>query len=90
MGYAVTSGNFCSVPSPTCAGKWPIRSDLDGPSLKRNFGSLFPVQPGVEVVNAMMAEVIYDSPPFDNFSTGFRNKLEGWGGLMRRIVCNCV
>lgn len=37
--YAVPSGAFCSIASPTCAGLWPILTQLGGPYLERELGT---------------------------------------------------
>jgi tyrosinase len=76
----VTSGPFCSIISNTCNGRWPIKSYLDGPTLRRNVGFNFPLLPDLEDVGFFLSQKVYDSPPFStstSFHT-FRASVEGW------------
>ncbi|MFO1418463.1 MAG: tyrosinase family protein [Methylotetracoccus sp.] len=65
-------------------GKWPVpplpEDGLPGPGLKRQFGRILPSLPTDEDLKLAVAEIFYDTPNFDRspFTTGFRNRLEGW------------
>ncbi|KAI3660612.1 hypothetical protein MP638_000152 [Amoeboaphelidium occidentale] len=74
----VEDGPFCGRKSSKCEGRWPIRSFLDGPYLKRNVGYLFQRAPNAKDINATMSRSFYDSLPFTNRSNGFRSAIEGW------------
>lgn len=65
-------------------GRWAVPSypdeELPGPGLKRQFGRMLPTLPSEADVKLALAEVFYDTPPYDRspFTIGFRNRLEGW------------
>lgn len=61
-------------------GQWLLRSDLNGPKLKRHFGRFAPNLPKLSHIQNALRIIYYDMPPFDasQFTRGFRNYIEGW------------
>jgi tyrosinase len=52
--------------------------------LDRTLGVLEDALPTLDAVRAVLRDqVLYDAPPYNSFSTGFRNYLEGWEGPAR-------
>jgi len=65
---------------PFSFGNWQIINNAGnnaGP-LRRNFGVGVTTLPSQNDINACLSETIYDNPPWDISSQGFRNRLEGW------------
>lgn len=79
--WRVQSGSFAYK-----NGGWPVPSypddDLPGSGLKRQFGNIPTIRnlPTQADLALAMAEIFYDTPPYDRspFTVGFRNRLEGW------------
>eukprot|EP01087_Luapelamoeba_hula_P007264 TRINITY_DN176_c0_g1_i1.p1 TRINITY_DN176_c0_g1~~TRINITY_DN176_c0_g1_i1.p1 ORF type:complete len:446 (+),score=39.18 TRINITY_DN176_c0_g1_i1:308-1645(+) len=79
----VTSGPFCSQPSSTCDGAWPLLSQLNGPYLERELGMLSSTLPTATQIANIMTVKKYDGTTMDDratASTSFRQALEGWAG----------
>lgn len=80
--YAIKDGPFSGA-------AWPIPSSLNGPVLRRRFG-VFEIADNGTVrlqnlmisdqseVDATLAEVRYDAPPYGTDAAGFRRRVEGW------------
>lgn len=73
--WQVTTGPFAYR-----TGNWTIPENHDGPALRRQFGGTLPTLPTKEDLALAMAEIFYDTPPFNSnpFTIGFRNRIEGW------------
>ncbi|MEV5160885.1 MULTISPECIES: tyrosinase family protein [unclassified Streptomyces] len=73
-------------------GNWRIRGGVtDDPFLRRNFGRpSSPVTlPGAAEVERALKDPVYDAAPWNSVSTtGFRNRIEGWGIRGGRGVAN--
>ncbi|MFD6276453.1 tyrosinase family protein [Streptomyces sp. NPDC060209] len=73
-------------------GNWRIRAEItDDPFLRRNFGrpSAPVTLPGAADVDGAMNDPVYDTAPWNSVSTtGFRNRVEGWGIKGGRGVAN--
>ncbi|MFI2781013.1 tyrosinase family protein [Streptomyces sp. ALB3] len=73
-------------------GNWRIRAGVtDDPFLRRNFGrpSAPVTLPGPAEVDRALRDPVYDAAPWNSVSTtGFRNRIEGWGIRGGRGVAN--
>lgn len=73
-------------------GNWRIRTGVTGdPFLRRNFGrpSAPVALPGTADVDRALSDPVYDAAPWNSVSTtGFRNRIEGWGLEGGRGVAN--
>jgi tyrosinase len=73
-------------------GNWRIRAGVtDDPFLRRNFGrpSAPVTLPGRADVDRALKDPVYDAAPWNSVSTtGFRNRIEGWGIRGGRGVSN--
>ena len=61
-------------------GEWPLRADLGGPALQRQFATLVPDLPTAAHVGNALRQSYYDTAPYDRspYTRGFRNYVEGW------------
>ncbi|MBW4491681.1 MAG: tyrosinase family protein [Oscillatoria princeps RMCB-10] len=78
-GNLVKTGPFAY--NPADPNTWTIVDEGGNPAggLQREFGVNIPTLPAQADVSAALAEVPYDSPPWDTSSNpSFRNRLEGW------------
>ena len=83
LNWAVPSGSFCGVQSPTCQGNWTVPWGLGGPFLERELGRILPALPTQQQASNVLSVRIYDSNPYDDTSppqSAFRSALEGAGG----------
>ncbi|QCX76901.1 Tyrosinase [Streptomyces sp. YIM 121038] len=73
----VTDGAFASA-----GNGWRINVRVDGRDfLRRSLGSSGLQLPTKAEVDSVLAMPVYDAPPWNSASDGFRNHLEGWRGV---------
>ncbi|UYQ65943.1 tyrosinase MelC2 [Streptomyces peucetius] len=74
---AVMDGPFAAA-----AGNWPITVRVDGRDhLRRSLGARGLQLPTRAETDSVLAMPVYDMPPWNSASDGFRNHLEGWRGV---------
>ncbi|MEW2635494.1 tyrosinase family protein [Streptomyces sp. NPDC048389] len=75
-------GRVMDGPFAASTGNWPITVRVDGRDyLRRSLGAHGLQLPTRAETDSVLAMPVYDMPPWNSASDGFRNHLEGWRGV---------
>ncbi|MEU0083435.1 tyrosinase family protein [Streptomyces sp. NPDC006274] len=75
-------GRVTDGPFAASTGNWPITVRVDGRDhLRRSLGAHGLQLPTRAETDSVLAMPVYDMPPWNSASDGFRNHLEGWRGV---------
>ncbi|CAL9628170.1 tyrosinase MelC2 [Streptomyces sp. enrichment culture] len=75
-------GRVTDGPFAASTGAWPITVRVDGRTyLRRALGAGGRTLPTRAEVESVLSMPVYDTPPWNSGSDGFRNHLEGWRGV---------